>query len=192
MDYGSAVRVLVLDNVDSFTHSLVQQLLVLGAEVKVVRDELPEDAREYALLVLSPGPGRPEDHPALMAAVRSPPTALFGVCLGMQAIALAAGGAVGLAREVVHGRTSRIRHDGTGIFAGLPSPFRATRYHSLCVNEVPAELMAMAWSRDGTIMSLQHRTLPIAGVQFHPESVRTQHGLELMRNVLETLPKRRT
>lgn len=181
-------RVLVLDNLDSFTYSLVQLLLLLGCEVTVVREKLPENAGSYDLLLLSPGPGRPEGHPALMQAVLQPPTALFGVCLGMQAIALAAGGEVGPAPRVVHGRTSQILHNGSGMFAGVHSPFRATRYHSLAVSGNLADIDAVAHARDGTIMALQHRTLPISGVQFHPESVRTEHGLTLMRNVLEALP----
>jgi para-aminobenzoate synthetase component II len=186
------VRVLVIDNLDSFTHSLVQQLLVLGAEVTVARDALPADARDYALILLSPGPGRPEDHPASVAALATLPAPVFGVCLGMQGIALRFGGVVGPAREVVHGRTRRVYHRGESFLAGLPSPFAATRYHSLAVRRLPPELAVLARSRDGEVMALRHRSLPIAGVQFHPESVRSQHGLRLMRNMLQELGRSTT
>ena len=177
-------RVLVLDNLDSFTYSLVQQFQILGCAVDVVRSALPDDAADYDLIVLSPGPGRPEEHPVLMQTVSRPPTSLFGVCLGMQAIALAAGARVAGAPKAVHGRASNILHQQGAFFAGLPSPFRATRYHSLAVYELPDSLHALAHARDGTIMALQHSTLPISGVQFHPESVRTQYGLRLIENVL--------
>lgn len=180
------MRTLVVDNLDSFTHSLVHQLQRLGADVTVVRDELPADAAQFHLVVLSPGPGRPEDHPVTFAALRlGLPT--FGVCLGMQAIALHFGGEVVPAREIVHGRTSRIRHEGTSIFRGLPSPFVATRYHSLATANLPPCLQATAHAEDGEIMALRHVELPILGVQFHPESVRTKNGLALMANAAELL-----
>lgn len=181
------MRVLVLDNLDSFTWSLVQLLQTLGATTTVVRDKLPLNEGPYDLAVLSPGPGRPEDHPALLDALRTLTCPIFGVCLGMQAIALHFGGAVVPAREVVHGRTSAIFHDHRYFFAGIPSPFRATRYHSLATAALPDCLEVLARTADGEIMALQHRHRPIAGVQFHPESVRTEHGLALMSGVLRQL-----
>lgn len=181
------MRVLVVDNLDSFTGSLVQQLQRLGAAVVVVRDRLPADASAYDLVLLSPGPGRPEDHPATMAALATLSVPIFGVCLGMQAIALHFGGRVVPAREIVHGRTSPIHHRATSFFAGLPSPFPATRYHSLATAELPDCLEPLAHTEDGEIMALRHRERPIAGVQFHPESVRTKYGLALVANAAAVL-----
>ncbi len=178
------MRVLVVDNLDSFTWSLVQQLQVLGSDVRVVREELPADAHEAGLVLLSPGPGRPEDHPATMAVLRVLHVPIFGVCLGMQAIAQHFGGSVVPAKTIVHGRTSRIHHRGDCFLAGLPSPFRATRYHSLATAGLPASLEVLARTSDGEIMALRHRTRPIFGVQFHPESVATEFGLQLMAGVL--------
>ncbi len=186
------MRVLVVDNLDSFTGSLVQQLLTLGCVVHEVRDALPSDTHAYDLVLLSPGPGRPESHPATMAALASSSVPIFGVCLGMQAIALHFGAQVVPAREIVHGRTSPVRHAGAAFFGGLPSPLRATRYHSLATAALPPHLVPLAWTDDGEIMALAHRTLPIAGVQFHPESVRTRHGLALMANVLKFAERRGT
>ncbi len=176
-----------MDNLDSFTGSLAQLFLTLGAEVTVVRHQLPADAAAFDLLVLSPGPGRPEDHALTLAALRDLNLPTFGVCLGMQAIALHFGGEVIPARRIVHGRTSRVFHDSTSIFSSLPSPFRATRYHSLAVGGLPDCLEVLARTSDGEVMALRHRTLPIAGVQFHPESVRSEQGLPLISNVLATL-----
>lgn len=149
----------------------------------------PADWAGVDLVLLSPGPGRPEERPINIVLARSPPAAVFGVCLGMQAIGLAFGGRVVRARRVVHGRTSLIHHLGSGCFAGLPSPLRATRYHSLAVERasLPPELEVTAWTADGEIMGLRHRALPVEGVQFHPESVRTPLGLELIRGVLGRL-----
>lgn len=185
------MRVLVVDNLDSFTWSLVQLLQTLGAAATVVRDKLPSNLESYDLVVLSPGPGRPEDHPAMIEAIRTVDCPIFGVCLGMQAIALHFGGAVVPAREVVHGRTSAIFHDGTSFFTGIPSPFRATRYHSLATASLPDCIEALAHTADGEIMALRHRERPLAGVQFHPESVRTEHGLTLMAGALRELTTRR-
>jgi anthranilate synthase/aminodeoxychorismate synthase-like glutamine amidotransferase len=184
---GPRHRALVVDNDDSFTGSLVQQLLVLGLDVRVVRaaDVRDADWRDVALILLSPGPGRPDERPINARIAREAPAPVFGVCLGMQAIAEAWGGRVVRARRVVHGRTSPVEHTGAGAFAGLPSPFRATRYHSLAVADLPECLEVTARTRDGEIMGLRHRTLPIEGVQFHPESVRTRHGLALMANVVD-------
>jgi anthranilate synthase/aminodeoxychorismate synthase-like glutamine amidotransferase len=175
-------RVAVLDNLDSFTHSIVQMLAVLGAEVRVHRDGLPTPLLAD-LVVLSPGPGRPEDHAGLMAAVGELSTPIFGVCLGMQAIALACGGEVVPGRPV-HGRSSAIHHGGAGIFLGLPSPFRATRYHSLRCVHLPPDLLVTARTRQGMAMAVEHRSRKLCGVQFHPESVRSEHGLGLIANVL--------
>jgi anthranilate synthase/aminodeoxychorismate synthase-like glutamine amidotransferase len=185
-------RVLVVDNDDSFTGSLVQQLLVLGCSPTCVRARhvSPEDWRGYDVVLLSPGPGRPEERPINAALAQVAEVPVFGVCLGMQAMTEAFGGRVGSARRVVHGRTSPIFHAGAGCFAGLPSPFRATRYHSLAASraELPDCLEVTAWTKDGEIMGLRHRERPVEGVQFHPESVRTTLGLELMRNVLAAAP----
>ena len=178
------MRVLVVNNLDSFTHSLVQILLVLGTDVEVVRDGLPSDAARYDLILLSPGPGRPEEHLGTVGALTGLPAPIFGVCLGMQGIAERFGGRLVPARELVHGRTRRVIHTGESFFAGLPSPFSATRYHSLAVTDLPEELTVLARAEDGEVMALRHRSLPIGGVQFHPESVRSQHGQQLMANVL--------
>lgn len=183
------MRVLVVDNLDSFTHSLVQLLVGFGTTVTVVRDQLPEDAHRYGLILLSPGPGRPSDHPASVAALATLPAPIFGVCLGMQGIAERFGGEVVGAKEIVHGRSRRVYHQGGSFLAGLPSPFRATRYHSLAVSRLPDELEVLATSRDGDVMALRHRQLPVGGVQFHPESVRTEHGAALMRNALATFAR---
>lgn len=183
---GSGQRVLVIDNLDSFTGSIVQYLQLLGASVTCVRADEVGRTAGYDLVVLSPGPGRPEDFPVNLALLADPPGPVFGVCLGMQALALACGGEVGPAPRVVHGRTSPVHHGGAGVFAGLPSPFRATRYHSLCAvrASLPASLEVTAWVEDGTVMGLRHRTLPLEGVQFHPESVVSEHGLQLFANAL--------
>lgn len=186
--------ILVIDNYDSFTWNLVHYLRELGAEVEIARnDEIGVDramaSRAHGFL-LSPGPGRPEDAGlslALVAAVaaeaRRP---LFGVCLGHQAIAQHFGGSVVQAPRLMHGKTCLIDHDGTGLFDGLPSPFVATRYHSLTVQPsgLPTSLRMTASADDGTIQALSHSTLPIHGVQFHPESVASQHGHRLCANFL--------
>ena len=186
------MRVLVLDNYDSFTYNLVQYLGELGAEPTVVRNDVlpPDEARAHRpeRLVISPGPGRPEDAGYSEAYVRSLgrdiPT--LGVCLGFQAIVTAFGGAVGRAPEPRHGKTSEIDHDGAGVFDGLPSPLVATRYHSLAAAEVPAVLEVTARSEDGVVQGVRHRELPVEGVQFHPESVMTPEGKNLLRNFLTT------
>lgn len=182
---------LLVDNDDSFTGSLLQQLRVLGAEVTCLRWSAVDVSRTaaFSLVVLSPGPGRPAERPingALLQACATRRVPLFGVCLGMQALGETFGGEVVAAREIVHGRTSRVYHAGRGAFAGLPSPLRATRYHSLAVarRSLPACLEVTAWTEDGEIMGLRHRNVPIEGVQFHPESVGTPRGLALMRNAL--------
>jgi anthranilate synthase/aminodeoxychorismate synthase-like glutamine amidotransferase len=187
-----APRVLVIDNYDSFVYNLVQYLGELGAEPLVHRhDELGLDeiaALDPDAVLISPGPGRPEDAGLSNRVIehfagRQP---VLGVCLGHQCIGQVYGGEVVRAPEIMHGKTSLIRHDGTGVFAGLPQPFEATRYHSLVVerSSVPPELEITAWTDDGTVMGLRHRTLPVEGVQFHPESILTGSGHDLLRNFL--------
>jgi anthranilate synthase/aminodeoxychorismate synthase-like glutamine amidotransferase len=185
--------VLVVDNYDSFTYNLVQSLGSLGASLTVIRNDARSAAEMLALrpsrVVISPGPGRPEGAGATLAIVREagPSVPVLGVCLGHQAIALAFGGRVVRAPRPVHGKTSVIEHDGAGLFAGLAEPFPAGRYHSLVVADegLPPELEVTARSRgEGTIMGLRHRALPIHGVQFHPESILTAAGTDLLRNFL--------
>ncbi len=184
----------VIDNYDSFVYNLVQYLGELGAEPVVYRhDELDLDGLrrlEPDALLVSPGPGRPEaaglsNDAILDCARRGVP--VLGVCLGHQCIGHVYGGEIVRAPQVMHGKTSVISHDGAGVFAGLPDPFRATRYHSLVVDRasVPAELVVTAESEDGTVMGLRHRDLPVEGVQFHPESILTESGHELLRNFLD-------
>jgi para-aminobenzoate synthetase len=193
------VRTLLIDNYDSYTFNLFHLLgEVNGEEPVVVRnDELTWE--ELAALapdnvVISPGPGRPE-HPrdagVSLDALRHARTPVLGVCLGHQALAYAAGGTVEHAPEVVHGRRSRIRHDGSALFAGIPQGFPAVRYHSLAVGAVPPALRVTAWTADGVIMGLEHRTRPLFGVQFHPESVSTPHGRRLLENFRDLTPRRR-
>ena len=184
---------LLIDNYDSFTYNLFHYLGELGAEVEVVRnDALTAEealARNPRGIVLSPGPCSPNeagiclDVIALAAKARVP---LLGVCLGHQAIGQAFGGEVVRAPTPVHGKTGQMHHTGTSLFAGLPSPYLATRYHSLVVKRegLPSSLEVTAWSDDGLIMGLAHKELPIAGVQFHPESIASEHGHALLRNFL--------
>lgn len=186
-----SLRVLVIDNYDSFTFNLVQYLGELGAEPVVVRNDVlsPTESRELApdRLLISPGPGRPEDAGYSVEYIQTLGTEIptLGVCLGHQAITVAFGGKVDLAPEPKHGKTSTIRHDGSGVFAGLENPFTATRYHSLATVDMPADLEACAWSiEDDVIQGLRHRDLPITGVQFHPESIMTTEGKALLRNFL--------
>lgn len=178
---------LVIDNDDSFTGSLVMYCRELGLSPRVVRDRdaTEADLRGATQILLSPGPGRPEERPINAAALRIG-APVFGVCLGMQALVLAFGGEVVHAREVVHGRTSAVHHLGEGCFTGLPSPLRCTRYHSLAARRatLPSCLQVTAWTEDGEIMGVRHRDLPLEGVQFHPESVRSERGLDLLRNGL--------
>lgn len=189
-------RVLVVDHHDSFVHTLVGYLHELGAEtVMVEADSLDEADLErtlsaYDALLLSPGPGTPVEAGASIAAVRIAarlriPT--LGVCLGHQVIGIALGTVVDEARELMHGMVSDVTHDGSALFAGVPSPFAAGRYHSLVLAEsdLPAEMTVTAWTADGTVMALAHRDLPLVGVQFHPESVLTDGGYRLLANWLE-------
>jgi anthranilate synthase/aminodeoxychorismate synthase-like glutamine amidotransferase len=190
-----ASRVLVLDNYDSFVYNLVQELGELGASPVVYRNDAIDVAGIRAekpdAVLISPGPGRPEDGGVSLSAILelAGEIPLLGVCLGHQCIGQAFGGDVVAAPHLMHGKTSEIHHDGRGIFAGLPNPFVATRYHSLVVSpdSVPKELMVTATSSDGVIMGLRHRELPIEGVQFHPESVLTVSGPALLGNFLEQL-----
>ena len=185
---------LMIDNYDSFTYNLVQYLGELGAEVHVVRnDEVSvEQARALnpAHVVISPGPCSPGEAGISVDAIRAfaGKVPLLGVCLGHQAIGAAFGGKVVHARTLMHGKTSRIEHSGTGVFAGLPSPFIATRYHSLSISRdgLPECLEVTAWTEDGEIMGVRHRTLAVEGVQFHPESILSEHGRALLKNFLET------
>jgi anthranilate synthase component II len=186
-------RVLVVDNYDSFTFNLVQYLGELGADTAVVRNDMATVAdvlgARPAAIVLSPGPGRPENagicvELVLAAARESVP--LLGVCLGHQAIGLAFGGRVVNAAVLMHGKCSDVEHTGEGLFNAVPNPLRATRYHSLVVERatLPSVLELTAWTADGTVMGLRHRDHPIEGVQFHPESIGTPHGRALLANLL--------
>ena len=183
--------ILLVDNYDSFTYNLVHLFEELGAEVVVRRnDEIDPDGAERLApshLVVSPGPGRPEDSGATVEIVRrlAPTTPTLGVCLGHQAIVQAFGGEIGQAQRLVHGKASAVSHDGRGIFAGLPADFQAGRYHSLAATSVPDELEVSATTEDGEVMAVRHRSLRIDGVQFHPESVLTPEGPRLCRNFLE-------
>ena len=184
------MRVLVLDNYDSFTYNLVQYLGELGAELTVVRnDELDADgavAQKPDRVVISPGPGRPEDAGYSIDWIHAfaEKAPILGVCLGHQAMVAAFGGVVDLAPRVMHGKTSSIRHDGEGVFTGLSNPFVATRYHSLAADTMPDVLEPCAWSEDDVIQGLRHKSLPIHGVQFHPESVLTVEGMAMLKNFL--------
>ncbi len=188
------MRVVMIDNYDSFTYNLVQYLAELGADVEVFRNDVA-DAEELlagrpAGMVISPGPGRPEDAGTSLEAVRlcaEGEIPLLGVCLGHQAIGAAFGGRIVRARSIMHGKVSSIEHDGRGIFRGLESPFRATRYHSLVIasDSCPDVLEISARTADGEIMGVRHRELPIQGVQFHPESILTDVGKSLLGSFLE-------
>lgn len=183
---------LVLDNYDSFTYNLVQYFGELGADPVVKRNDAitPEEVENLRpeRIVVSPGPGTPADAGISMEVIRrmGKTTPILGVCLGHQCIAETYGGKVVRADRLMHGKTSPIRHEGCGVFAGLPNPFEATRYHSLIVekNSVPACLRITADTAEGEIMGLQHRDFPVHGVQFHPESILSREGKDLLRNFL--------
>lgn len=185
-------RVLMVDNYDSFTYNLVQYLRILGAEVLVHRNDAltVEQALELAPthLVVSPGPGAPRDAGISIEVIKAfaSRVPVLGVCLGHQAIVEAWGGHVRPAMSLMHGKTSRVFHDGRGVFAGLPQPFEAGRYHSLAVRreELPEVLEVSAYTEDGEVMGVRHRALPVEGVQFHPESVLTPHGLTMLGTFL--------
>lgn len=186
-------RVLVVDNYDSFVYNIVSYLAQIGAEVEVWRNDDPRfDADGWSDgfdgLLLSPGPGTPEAAGVCVDAVRTLAgrVPIFGVCLGLQSIAVAFGGVVGRAPELLHGKTSPVHHDGRGVFAGLPSPLIATRYHSLAIDPdtLPDELEVTARTDEGVIMAVRHRSLAIESVQFHPESVLTEGGYQMLANWL--------
>lgn len=189
-------RLLVIDNYDSFTFNLVQAYRSLGVSVAVARNDTITVAQALEQrpthLLISPGPGRPEEGgvsmPLLRAALGRLP--ILGVCLGHQALAAVLGGRVVPAATLMHGKSSRIEHDGAGLFAGVSRPMRVGRYHSLAVEEasLPACLQVTARSEDGEIMAMRHRALPAAGVQFHPESILTPEGITLMRNFITSSP----
>ena len=184
--------VLVIDNYDSFTYNLVQYLGELGEDVRVLRnDEVTVEEIESlapARIVISPGPCTPNEAGVSLAAIArfAGKIPILGVCLGHQAIGQAFGGRVVHAKTLMHGKVSPIHHAGKGVFRGLPSPFSATRYHSLAIERdtCPADLELTAWTEDGEIMGVRHRAMAVEGVQFHPESILTEHGHALLRNFL--------
>ncbi|ALJ18474.1 anthranilate synthase component II [Microbacterium sp. No. 7] len=193
-DGGSDGGILVVDNHDSFVHTLVGYVVELGAAADFVEADAVDDAaalvRGWAGVLISPGPGTPREAGASIAVARAALDArvpLLGVCLGHQALAEACGATVAEAPELMHGMTSDVRHDGSALFEGMPSPFAATRYHSLAVvpASLPAELIVTGRTASGTIMALAHRDAPAWGVQFHPESVLTEGGYRLLGNWLE-------
>ncbi len=191
--------ILVIDNYDSFTYNLVHYLNELGAETLVHRNDALTVQEALALkpqaVLLSPGPCTPNEAGICLALLEQAPDDLpiFGVCLGHQAIGQAIGGVVIRAKTLMHGKTSQISHIGKGVFAGLKNPFTATRYHSLSVERgaLPADLEITAWTKDGEIMGVQHKSRPIHGVQFHPESIATECGHELLANFLDLAGVRR-
>jgi para-aminobenzoate synthetase component II len=183
-------RILVIDNYDSFVYNLVQYLAQLGAQTDVQRndDVTVEDALRYDGVLLSPGPGTPEDAGICVELVRAAggQVPVFGVCLGLQAIGVAYGATVGRAPELLHGKTSQVFHSGGGVLHGLPSPFTATRYHSLAIDpdSVPDVVEVTGSTESGVIMAARHRDVAVEGVQFHPESVLTEHGHRILANWL--------
>ena len=184
---------LMIDNYDSFTYNLVQYFGELGQEVKVFRnDEITVEeiaALKPAHIVVSPGPCTPNEAGISVPLIKrfAGDIPILGVCLGHQSIGQAFGGRIVHAKQLMHGKTSAIEHNGAGVFRGLPRPFQATRYHSLVIERasLPACLDITAWTDDGEIMGVRHKTLPVEGVQFHPESILTEHGHRLLKNFLE-------
>lgn len=189
------MNVFMLDNYDSFTYNLVQYLSELGAHVEVARNDAVsiDDVKSHSIdgIVLSPGPGRPHRAGIMneLIADMQKEKPILGVCLGHQAIAEVFGGQIDYAPVLMHGKVSAICHDGSDLFAGIESPFSATRYHSLVVDRgtLPKELKITAWTEDGIIMALRHESLPVYGVQFHPESILTDSGKQILKNFLEML-----
>jgi anthranilate synthase/aminodeoxychorismate synthase-like glutamine amidotransferase len=190
-------RIVVIDNYDSFTYNLVQYLETLGASCEVVLNDAYDVGGIASLMpqgiVISPGPCTPDEAGVSLGTVMrlSGSVPILGVCLGHQSIGQAFGGRVIVADRLMHGKTSPILHDGKTVFSGLPSPFTATRYHSLLVerSSLPDVLEVSAWTREGEIMGLRHKTLPVEGVQFHPESILTTEGIALLKNWLGTIGK---
>ena len=184
--------ILMIDNYDSFTYNLVQQLGELGADLQVVRNDAvsADDVRTLAPshIVISPGPGTPDDSGVSLDLIRQfgPTTPVLGVCLGHQGIGQVYGGVVRRADRLMHGKTSQVYHKGDTLFTGIPSPFTATRYHSLIVDDsIPHELRVTAFTEEGEIMAMRHREHPVFGVQFHPESILTTFGPRILQNFLE-------
>jgi len=188
------LRLLFIDNYDSFTYNIVHALQAAGAEPEVILNDDPRlraaaVLERYDALTIGPGPGHPEELKGLHAIFQRAADnrlPIFGVCLGMQFLVEVFGGAVVRAPAIMHGKRSRISHDGTGLFLGIPSPFLNMRYHSLCADDVrfPSELRVTARSDDGVIQAIAHKTLPICGVQFHPESIASEHGSLLFKNAV--------
>ena len=183
---------IVIDNYDSFTYNLVQYLGELGADIRVFRnDQVTLDeiaALNPAQIVISPGPGEPDDGGISNAVIREfgPHTPILGVCLGHQCLGQVYGGAVVRAPRLMHGKTSPVYHNGTGLFYGVPSTFNATRYHSLIVEEpLPDSLQVTAFTSEGEVMGLRHKEYPVVGVQFHPESILTEHGKRILKNFID-------
>ena len=186
-------RILVVDNYDSFVFTIVGYLQQLGADCEIVRNDAvsPDDGAGFDGVLVSPGPGTPQDAGvsiAMISACAERDQPMLGVCLGHQALGVVFGATVSRAPELLHGKTSQVHHDGSGVLEGLPSPFTATRYHSLTIDPVtvPDELITTARTRSGVVMAVRHRALPLEGVQFHPESVLTEGGHRLLANWLRT------
>lgn len=188
------MRVLFVDNFDSFSYNVVHLLASAGATPDLMLNDdprlQPPLLDDYDALVVGPGPGRPEHAPQMLAMLRAAidrKMPVFGVCLGLQAIGEVLGATVTHAPRLMHGKTSRITHDGSGVFAELPMPVEATRYHSLCLDPetIPDELRVVARSEDGVVQGIAHRSLPVHAVQFHPESVLSQHGRQIVKNFLK-------
>ena len=185
--------ILLIDNYDSFTYNLYQYISELGACVEVIRNNEIDIEEITAMapdkIVLSPGPGTPDNAGISNDVIRSfgSTTPILGVCLGHQCVGYTYGGEVGNAGEILHGKTSMINHDGKGIFRGLPNPFEAIRYHSLAVykNDLPEELEITAWTESGVLMGVRHRIHPVEGIQFHPESIMTKVGKDILQNFLD-------
>ena len=186
------MTLLVIDNYDSFTYNLVHYAQELGAQTHVIRNDDMSAAEALRLgakaILISPGPKTPTEAGMCLDILKTAPDSLpiFGVCLGMQSMGQAFGGKVIAAKEIMHGKTSQIEHDNSGVFKGLPDPFIATRYHSLAVERksLPDTLIANAWTADGEIMGMRHTSRPIHGVQFHPESIASEHGHDMLRTFL--------
>ncbi len=187
-------RLLFVDNIDSFAYNVVHLLAAAGTPPDVIENDdprlVPSLLDGYDALVIGPGPGKPADYPAMLAVLASAierKMPILGVCLGLQAIGHVMGAEVVHAPQLMHGKVSEIAHDGSSLFAGLLSPIRATRYHSLCLEKasMPAELRVTATSEDGVVQAIAHRSLPVAAVQFHPESILSERGEELIKNFLE-------